>query len=94
MPDAASSLNCKAKGSGGWRTYTSKNIVETAFRRLDNNDDWTGAGFGRQHETTYRDIFSVFGFRLPWHGALFTIYGDTKTVVSPDMDRDEQYRKI
>ena len=94
LKSANAFLRKDAHFSRGWLPYTRRNIVETAFRLLDNTYDWTGGWFGRQHEATYRDIFSVFGFRLPWHGALFTIYGETEMVVNPDMGRDEQYRKI
>ncbi|MBN1292718.1 MAG: SH3 domain-containing protein [Candidatus Latescibacteria bacterium] len=78
----------------GWLPYTRRNIVETAFKLLDNPYDWTGAWFGRQHENTYRDIFAVFGFRLPWHGALFTIYGHNETVLDPKVGKEEQFRTI
>ena len=74
----------------GWLPYTRRNIVETAFKLLDNPYDWSGAWFGRQHENTYRDIFSVFGFRLPWHGALFTIYGHNETVLYSEVGMEEQ----
>lgn len=78
----------------GWVPYTRRNVVETAFKLLDNAYDWSGAWFGRQHETTYRDIFSVFGFRLPWHGELFTIYGHNETVLDPEVGKEEQYKTI
>ena len=78
----------------GWLPYTRRNVVETAFKLLDNTYDWTGAWFGRQHETTYRDIFAVFGFRLPWHGALFTIFGNNEMVITPEMGKDGQYNNI
>ncbi len=78
----------------GWLPYTRRNIVETAFRLLDNQYDWTGAWFGRNHETTYRDIFACFGFRLPYHGILFTHFGDTKTVVQPDIGIKKQKEEL
>lgn len=78
----------------GWLPYTRRNIVITAFKLLDNSYDFSGAWFGRQHETTYRDIFSVFGFRLPWHGALFTIFGHNEKVLQPDIGKEEQYKII
>ena len=78
----------------GYVPYTRRNIVETAFRLLDLNYDWTGAWYGRNHETTYRDMYRVFGFELPFHGMLFTMYGHTKTVVQPDMGIKEQKRTI
>jgi hypothetical protein len=78
----------------GWLPYTRRNIVLTAFKLLDNSYDWTGAFFGRQHETTYRDIFSVFGFRLPWHGGLFTFYGKNTEVMKPGIGSESQYKMI
>ncbi len=78
----------------GWLPYTRRNIVETAFKLLDNPYDWTGAWFGRQHENTYRDIFAVFGFRLPWHGALFTFFGDNTEIMKPEIGRENQYATI
>lgn len=78
----------------GFLLYTRRNIVETAFKLLDNRYDFTGAWFGRNHETTYRDIFACFGFHLPYHGGLFTHFVDNETVLNPDVGREEQYRKI
>ena len=78
----------------GWLPYTRRNIVETAFKLLDNPYDFTGTFFGRQHESTYRDIFCCFGFDLPYHGGLFTHYGDDDTVLDPAVGREEQYRRI
>ncbi|MFC1693705.1 SH3 domain-containing protein [Candidatus Latescibacterota bacterium] len=78
----------------GWLPYTRRNIILTAFKLLDNTYDWTGAWFGRQHETTYRDIFACFGFDLPYHGALFSFYGDDDTVIDPSVGKEEQYRII
>lgn len=78
----------------GWLPYTRRNVVETAFRLLDNPYDWSGAYFGRQHETTYRDIFAVFGFKLPWHGGLFTFYGKNTEVMKPDIGQEKQYKTI
>ncbi|MFC1528957.1 hypothetical protein ACFL5B_03520, partial [Candidatus Latescibacterota bacterium] len=78
----------------GLLPYTQRNIVETAFKLLDNPYDFTGTFFGRQHETTYRDIFACFGFDLPYHGGLFTHYGKNKEVLHPEIGREDQYRKI
>jgi len=72
----------------GWLPYTRRNVVETALRLIDNPYDFTNGFFGRNHETTYRDIFACFGFKLPWHGALFTIYAGTEGVAIPDPDND------
>ena len=78
----------------GWLPYTRRNIVETAFKLIDNPYDWTMAYFGRNHETTYRDIFACFGFKLPFHGSLFTHFGNNNTVVQPDIGREKQYGMI
>jgi len=78
----------------GYLPYTRRNIVVTALKLLDNPYDFTGTFFGRQHETTYRDIFSCFGFDLPYHGGLFTHYGNNNTVLDPAVGRSEQYRTI
>ncbi len=79
---------------GGLLPYTRRNIVETAFKLLDNAYDFTGTFFGRQHESTYRDIFACFGFDLPYHGGLFTHFSDNVFTLHPDIGREEQYRKI
>ncbi len=68
----------------GYLSYTRRNVVETAFRLMDNPYDFTNGYFGRNHETTYRDLFACFGFDLPWHGTLFTIYSGTEAVALPD----------
>ncbi len=78
----------------GWLPYTRRNVVTAAFRLLDNHYDWTGAWFGRQHETTYRDIFAVFGFRLPWHGGLFTFFGKNTEVMRSNIGKENQYKEI
>jgi len=79
----------------GFLPYTRRNIVETAFRLLDEPYDWSGAWFGRQHETTYRDIFACFGIELPNNGSLFTFYNDNNTtVLHPDMGKEAYYKAI
>jgi len=78
----------------GWLPYTRRNIVITAFKLLDNSYDFTGGWFGRNHETTYRDIFACFGFELPFHGTLFTHFGHNETVMLPEIGNKEQYRLI
>ena len=78
----------------GYLPYTRRNIVMTAFKLLDNSYDFTGTFYGRQHETTYCDIFACFGFELPYHGGLFTHYGDDKTVMLPETSKEEQYKTI
>ncbi len=78
----------------GFMPYTRRNIVKTAFKLLDNPYDFTGALLGRQHETTYRDIFACFGFELPYTDPRFTFYGDDETVLHPETGKEEQYRVI
>jgi hypothetical protein len=78
----------------GWLPYTRRNVVLTAFNLLDNHYDWSGAWFGRQHENTYRDIFAVFGFRLPWHGGLFTFFGKNTEVMRSNIGKENQYKEI
>ncbi|MCE5249352.1 SH3 domain-containing protein [bacterium] len=75
--------------------YTRRNIVTIAFRLLGTPYDWSGAWFGRQHETIYRDIFACFGFVLPCHNALFTFYNNNNaTVLLPDMGAEKYYEKM
>ena len=79
----------------GFLPYTRRNVVVTAFNLLDNQYDWTGAWFGRQHQTTYRDIFRCFGFELPYHGGMFTFFNNNdQQVLMPDSGTEEQYRTI
>jgi hypothetical protein len=78
----------------GFLPYTRRNIVETALKLLDNPYDWTGAWLGRSHETTYRDIFACFGFRLPYQGELFTHFGDCEEVLPVSMSKEEKHRRI
>jgi hypothetical protein len=79
----------------GWLPYNRRNVVVTALKLLDSTYDWTGAWFGRQHETIYRDIFCCFGFELPYHGALFTFFGKRdEPALKPDGGKAEQYRVI
>ena len=78
----------------GWLPYTRRNIVVTAFKLLDNPYDWTMAFFGRNHETTYRDIFACFGFKLPHNGSLFTYFGNKNIAVMPDIGKEKRYEMI
>ncbi len=79
----------------GWLPYTRRNVIVTALKLLDNTYDWTGAWFGRQHETTYRDIFCCFGFELPYHGGLFTFFNrNDESVLHPEVGQEEQFRVI
>jgi hypothetical protein len=87
-------LKADADVHRNWLQYTRRNVVITAFKLLDNPYDWTGGWYGRNHETTYRDIFACFGFELPFHGALFTHYGHNEEMALPQIGRKEQYRKI
>jgi hypothetical protein len=80
--------------SAGYLPYTRRNIVGTAFKLLDNPYDFTGTFFGRQHETTYRDIFACFGFDLPYHGGMFTHFGDDPAVLDPSVGREHQFRTV
>jgi hypothetical protein len=75
----------------GYLPYTRRNIITTAFKLLDNTYDWTGGWFGRNHDTNLRDIFSCFGFALPYEGLLFSHFGRDDRVVYPTMPRTEQY---
>jgi len=76
----------------GYLPYTRRNIVETAFKLLDDPYDWTGAWYGRNHETAYTDVFACFGFALPHRDPLFTFFGDNDTVVLPTAGKAEQFR--
>jgi hypothetical protein len=78
----------------GFMPYTRRNIIETAFKLLDDPYDWTLSTLGRNHESTYRDIFACFGFRLPHNGGLFTHYGDKDVAAMPDMGRDRQLAMV
>jgi hypothetical protein len=78
----------------GYLLFTRRNIVETAFKLLDNPYDWTGAWMGRSHETTWRDIFACFGFKLPYQGELFTHFGVCEEVLPIEMIKEEKHRRI
>lgn len=80
--------------SVGYLPYTRRNIVETAFNLLGNPYDWTMGWYGRNHETTDRDIFTCFGFQLPFNAELFTFFGDNTRVVRPSEGKEAQYRAI
>ena len=80
--------------SVGYLPYTRRNIVETAFKLLGNPYDWTMGWYGRNHETTDRDIFACFGFQLPFNAELFTFFGDNPQVVRPQEGKESQYRAI
>jgi hypothetical protein len=78
----------------GFLPYTRRNVVMTAFKLLDNPYDWSGAFFGREHNTTYRDIFSVFGFELPFWAGYFTFFGHNQEVMNPNIGKENQYKMI
>jgi len=78
----------------GYLPYTRRNIVITAFKLLDNIYDWTMGWYGRNHETTSRDIFACFGFNLPFNAELFTFFGNNTRVVHPEEGKEAQYRAI
>jgi len=61
---------------------------------MDNPYDWTESSFGRNHETTFRDIFACFGFELPYHGSLFTFFGDYEEAAMPDIGTEKQYEMV
>ena len=88
-------LSKNANVSIGLLPYTRRNIVTTAFNLLDTTYDWSGGWLGRQHETTYRDIFLCFGFKLPYDGSLYTFFNTTaEQVLDPAVGREEQYKTI
>jgi len=56
--------------------------------------DWTMGWFGRNHETTLRDLFACFGFQLPFNAELFTFMGDNTRVIRPAEGKEAQYKAI
>ena len=78
----------------GYVPYTRRNIVTLAFKLLDDPYDWTGAALGRNHESTYRDIFACFGFELPHNGGLFTFFGDIDVAAIPGIGVDATYAMV
>ncbi len=87
-------LEQDADVSVGFLPYTRRNIVETAFKLLDDPYDWTGAWYGRNHETAYTDVFACFGFELPHRDPLFTFFGDNDTVLLPSAGREAQLKAM
>ena len=87
-------LAADADVHSGFLPFTRRNIVKTAFKLLGNPYDWTGAWLGRSHETTWRDIFACFGFRLPVQGELFTHYGSCEETLPVSMTKEEKHRRI
>lgn len=79
----------------GWLPYTRRNVATTVFKLLGNPYDWSMAWYGRNHETTLRDLFACFGFELPFNADLFTFYSDVNPrVIRPAEGRDAQYKAI
>ncbi|MFC1485771.1 hypothetical protein ACFL55_01945, partial [Candidatus Latescibacterota bacterium] len=87
-------LKPDAEISVGYLPYTRRNIVETGFKMLGNPYDWTMGWFGRNHETTLRDLFACFGFALPFNAELFTFMVDNTRVVRPAEGKEAQYKAI
>jgi hypothetical protein len=79
----------------GWLPYTRRNVVTAAFKMMGNPYDWSMAWYGRNHETTLRDLFACFGFELPFNAELFTFFSDNnKRVVRPDEGKAAQNKAI
>ena len=65
------------------------------LKLLGNPYDWSMGWYGRNHETTVRDIFRCFGFELPFNAELFTFFSDNnKRVVRPAEGKAEQLKAI
>lgn len=85
----------EAEASVGWLPYTRRNVVVTAFRMMWNPYDWSMAWYGRNHETTQRDLFACFGFDLPFNAELFTFYSEVNPqVIRPAEGREAQLKAI
>ena len=80
--------------SKGYLPYTRKNVVIESFKLLDNIYDWTGGWYGRDHATQLRDIFSVFGFKLPSMGGLLSAYSASSIFIYPKEGPEAQYKAI
>jgi len=87
-------LTTDADISIGYLPYTRKNVVTQTFKLLDNIYDWTGGYYGRDHATQLRDIFSVFGFKLPAMGGLLSAYNAKSVIIDPKEGTDVQYKAI
>jgi hypothetical protein len=84
-----------AEVHAGWLPYTRRNVVTIAFKMMGNPYDWSMAWYGRNHETTLRDLFACFGFELPFNAELFTFFSDNnKRVVHPGEGKAGQYKAI
>jgi hypothetical protein len=81
--------------SVGWKPYTRRNVIAIAFKLMGNPYDWSMGWYGRNHETSVRDIFHCFGFELPFNAELFTFYSDNnKRVVRPAEGKAEQFKAM
>ena len=78
----------------GYLPYTQKNVIEQAFKLLDNLYDWTGAWYGRNHVTNLRDIFRNFGFQLPANGTLMEAFSNNPQILNPNESRESQFKTI
>jgi hypothetical protein len=84
-----------ADASVGWKPYTRRNVATIAFKLMGNPYDWSMGWYGRNHETTLRDIFACFGFDLPFNAELFTFYSDNnKRVVRPAEGKPAQHKAM
>jgi len=77
----------------GYVPYTRRNIIEIAFKQLNDPYDWTGGWFGRQHERAYSDLFACFGFDLPKHERLYTFFNDNNTKLVVKGSEEAEYLK-
>ena len=87
-------LATDADVSKGYLPYTRKNIVNQVFKLQDNLYDWTGGFFGRDHATQLRDIFAVFGFKLPQMGGMISAYNANPKFIYPKEGKEAQYKAI
>jgi hypothetical protein len=87
-------LKSDADVSIGYLPYTRENIVQQTFKLQDNIYDWTGGWYGRDHATQLRDIFSVFGFKLPAMGGLQSAYNAKSVFIHPADGMEKQYNAI
>lgn len=78
----------------GYLPFTTKNVAVQVFKLQDNIYDWTGGWSGRDHATQLRDIFSVFGFRLPSMGGMLTAFSSSPRILDPKEGQEAQYKAI
>jgi hypothetical protein len=87
-------LKPDADVSKGFLPYTRRNVVNQTFKLQDNIYDWTGGWYGRDHATMLRDIFSVFGFKLPAMGGLLSAYNAKSIFIYPGEGMEVQNKAI